>query len=308
MSTLETKTCKHCGTQFTPTTRARKYCTNECSTAAARKRAREYKHGRQPKTEGRNTGTRNYKPKTCAWCGKEFTPTTPRGTYCSYQCRRARNRARMRKYHATIREREQESRRKYYKLNKEAILEQERERERNKKERTCERKRKYYEANKEKCLERQRKYYHANRERLIKQRREYDAINASKIRAYRRKYFETNREAINERIKKWRANNPDKVGEATARRARAELDGNATPQLIKAKWEASDKTCILCGNPIDPKVKAPNPNSRTLEHLTPIIRGGRHDMDNLDFAHYGCNASKRDKTLEEYRAWQQQAT
>lgn len=250
---------------------------------------------------------KNYKPKACGWCEKEFTPTAPRGTYCSDECRRARNCDRMRKYHAAIRERKQEAHRKSYEANKEAILKQEREREQNKKERIRKQKRKYYEANKEKCLERQHKYYRANRERLIKQRRERDAANADKIRARRRKYLEANREAINERIKKWRSNNPDKVGEATARRARAELEGNATPKLIEAKWEASDKTCILCGQPIDLDAKAPHPNSRTLEHLMPISRGGRHDMDNIDFAHYSCNASKRDKTLEEYREWGKQA-
>ena len=39
-------------------------------------------------------------------------------------------------------------------------------------------------------------------------------------------------------------------------------------------------------------------------HQTTIIRGGRHDLDNIDFAHRACNTRKRDKTLEEYRAWQ----
>lgn len=45
--------------------------------------------------------------------------------------------------------------------------------------------------------------------------------------------------------------------------------------------------------------------SRTIEHLTPIARGGRHDLDNIDFAHYGCNAQKQDRTLEEYREWRE---
>lgn len=100
---------------------------------------------------------------------------------------------------------------------------------------------------------------------------------------------------------KWRANNPDKAGAYNARRAQAELEGDATPQLIEAKWEASDKVCILCGEPIDPTLKAPHRMSRTIEHPTPIARGGRHDLDNIDFAHYGCNAQKQDRTLEEYR-------
>ena len=36
-------------------------------------------------------------------------------------------------------------------------------------------------------------------------------------------------------------------------------------------------------------------------------RRSRRDLDNIDFAHYGCNARKQDRTLEEYREWQKQA-
>ena len=84
----------------------------------------------------------------------------------------------------------------------------------------------------------------------------------------------------------------------------AELDGNATPELIQAKWDASNHTCILCGQPIDETLPPRHPMSRTLEHITPIAQGGTHNLDNLDLAHYSCNASKGAKTLEEYRAWQ----
>lgn len=186
---------------------------------------------------------RHFKPKACAWCGTEFTPTAPRSTYCTPECSKAKNRERMRKHRAT---------------NKDST----------------------------------REYYAANREH---------------IRERERAYRNANKEAVNERIRRWRANNPEKVGAATARRAKAELEGNATPKLIEAKWEAGDKTCILCGEPTDPTLKAPHNASRTIEHLTPIARGGRHDLDNIDFAHYGCNARKQDRTLEEYREWQKQA-
>ena len=47
--------------------------------------------------------------------------------------------------------------------------------------------------------------------------------------------------------------------------------------------------------------------SLTLEHLTPISRGGKHDLDNLGFSHRACNTSKGSKTLEEYRAWREGA-
>lgn len=200
--------------------------------------------------------SRHVKPKTCAWCGTEFTPTAPRSTYCTPECFKAKNRDRMRKYHATHKDADRE-------------------------------------------------YYTANKERLREHRRKYDEANRERIRQRDRAWRNANKETVNESIRRWRANNPDKVGAATARRAKAELEGNATPKLIETKWEAGDKTCILCGEPIDPTLKAPHNMSRTIEHLTPIARGGRHDLDNIDFAHYGCNAQKQDRTLEEYREWRE---
>lgn len=202
----------------------------------------------------------NYKPKTCKQCGTEFTPTPSRNFYCSTKCLKAGKR-------------EQSHSR--YVDNREEILARNCEYAEANKWRIREYKRKYYEANIRKILERERKRYKANRERICRQRRT------------------------------WRANNPDKVGAAEARRAKAELEGNATPKLIEAKWEEGDHACILCGEPIDPTLKAPHSASRTIEHLTPIARGGRHDIDNIDFAHYGCNAQKKDRTLEEYREWRE---
>lgn len=189
--------------------------------------------------------TQHFKPKACAWCGTEFTPTAPRATYCTPECFKAKNRERMRKYRE------------------------------------------------------------ANKQRLHEHRRKYDEANRERIRERDRAWRNANKETANESIRRWRANNPNKVGAAAACRAKAELEGNATPKLIETKWEAGDKICILCGEPIDPALKAPHNMSRTIEHLTPIARGGRHDIDNIDFAHYGCNARKQDRTLEEYREWRE---
>lgn len=274
-----------------------------------------------------------YKPKPCAQCGAEFTPTAPRSNYCTPECIKAKNRERMRKYRDTNKDRARE----YYAANREKILESAREYRQANRERLNANHRKYYQdnkerfaeydtayrqANKQKIRDRKRRYYHtnkeaiaeatrryreANKEQLRERRRKYDEANREHIRERERAYRNANKEAVNERIRRWRANNPDKVGAATARRAKAELDGNATPKLIEARWQTSNKTCILCGEPIDPTLKAPHNMSRTIEHLTPIARGGRHNLDNIDFAHYGCNARKQDRTLEEYREWLKQA-
>lgn len=148
----------------------------------------------------------------------------------------------------------------------------------------------------------------ANREKIQRQARAYYENNKAHIleysRTYSREWRTANPERVREQRRRWRANNPDKVGKAAARRAQVELEGNATPKLIETKWEASDKTRTLRGNPIDPTLPPRHPMSLTIEHLTPIARGGTHNIDNLDFAHFSCNSSKGAKTLDECREWQ----
>lgn len=167
-----------------------------------------------------------------------------------------------------------------------------------------ERSRSRYTDNREETLTRNREYVKANKLRVREYKRKYYEANICKILERERKRYKANRERICRQRHTWRANNPDKVGATEARRAQAELEGNTTTELIETKWEASDKTCILCGKPIGQSLKPTHRMARTIEHLTPIARGGRHDIDNIGFAHRSCNASKGAKTLEEYRTWQ----
>lgn len=247
---------------------------------------------------------KNFKPKTCAWCGAKFTPTGPRSTYCTPECRNASRSNYRRDYHKANKDQIRDRMRAYRQANKKQLSEQNRKYREANKERIIEQQREYRRANATRIRQRKRKYYEANKAHIIDIQRKYYEANSSHIRHQHREYREANPDKCRQLRSRWRANNPDKVGAAEAFRAQVELEGNATPKLIKAKWEAGDKTCILCGKPIDPTLKAPHNTSRTIEHLTPIARGGRHDLDNIDFAHYSRNAQKQDRTLEEYRAWQ----
>jgi 5-methylcytosine-specific restriction endonuclease McrA len=123
--------------------------------------------------------------------------------------------------------------------------------------------------------------------------RKWHQEHAEQAHAKAKKYRQANRDKEAERVRRWQ--------QTPKGRARAELEGNATPEFIEAKWDASDKTCCLCGQPIDDTLPGTHRMGRTLEHLTPLSRGGRNDIDNLDFAHRSCNSSKKEKTLEEYR-------
>jgi 5-methylcytosine-specific restriction endonuclease McrA len=53
-------------------------------------------------------------------------------------------------------------------------------------------------------------------------------------------------------------------------------------------------TCYLCLKPIEF-------GKDSLEHKTPLIRGGTNEYNNLAIAHRSCNSKKHAKTEEEYR-------
>ena len=68
--------------------------------------------------------------------------------------------------------------------------------------------------------------------------------------------------------------------------------GSFTHQEWQAKLEEYNYKCAYCGNPLDEDI--------TIDHITPISRGGSHNINNLAPAHKVCNSSKYNKTLEEY--------
>jgi 5-methylcytosine-specific restriction endonuclease McrA len=125
------------------------------------------------------------------------------------------------------------------------------------------------------------------------------ASETARQRRWRRSPY--GKEAHKAAIRKWTLANPEASTGIRLRRAKAEVEGNATPELIAAKWEGGNKNCCLCGKPTDRTIQSPDPMSFSIEHLIPISRGGRHDIDNIDFAHRVCNSSKGNRTLEEYR-------
>lgn len=53
--------------------------------------------------------------------------------------------------------------------------------------------------------------------------------------------------------------------------------------------------CHICNGDIDYGAHHYDPNSFTIDHITPIARGGTDTLDNLAAAHRGCNRLKSDK-------------
>ena len=75
---------------------------------------------------------------------------------------------------------------------------------------------------------------------------------------------------------------------------RAQFDKN------KKKIYATQTICGICGQPVDMRLKWPDPMSKTIDHIIPVAKGGHpSDISNLQLAHFKCNRLKSDKLFKE---------
>lgn len=75
--------------------------------------------------------------------------------------------------------------------------------------------------------------------------------------------------------------------------------GYRTTQL-RARVINEETHCRLCGDPVDKRIKNPDPMAPVVDHLTPIARGGdEYDRANLGLMHRHCNRTKSTLTLAE---------
>lgn len=67
--------------------------------------------------------------------------------------------------------------------------------------------------------------------------------------------------------------------------------------LTKKLWEIQNHKCFICGEEIDLDLTPTN-----IDHIKPIVNGGKDDESNFALAHENCNKSKQDADLEVARA------
>ena len=66
----------------------------------------------------------------------------------------------------------------------------------------------------------------------------------------------------------------------------------------KKKIMARDHICGICGQPVDKRLKYPDPMSACIDHIIPIDRSGHpSDISNLQLAHWKCNRAKANKLI-----------
>lgn len=76
-------------------------------------------------------------------------------------------------------------------------------------------------------------------------------------------------------------------------RRRAEKFGVPFEQFNKFDiYDRDNWTCGICLDPVDPELMYPNPMSVSLDHITPLSRGGGHLESNAQCSHLSCNVQK----------------
>lgn len=55
--------------------------------------------------------------------------------------------------------------------------------------------------------------------------------------------------------------------------------------------------CGICNKRVDLSLDTPHPYAPSVDHIKPLCKGGEHDIDNVQLAHFSCNARKGSKDV-----------
>jgi 5-methylcytosine-specific restriction endonuclease McrA len=76
------------------------------------------------------------------------------------------------------------------------------------------------------------------------------------------------------------------------RRARLAGATNGDKVILGDVIKRDGTNCAGCGEPVDLSLTWPHRMSKSLDHIVPVSKGGRHEIDNAALMHFACNASK----------------
>lgn len=154
-----------------------------------------------------------------------------------------------------------------------------------------------------KCfLESSQKYNHQHPEKLAESSRKYKATHPEKIRKWQidnpeksrkadQKWRKNHPEQCLEKVRKWAKANPEKTREYNRNR-RARIDGNGG-KITAQEWvdlkEKYNNTCLCCGR---------SDVEMTLDHVVPLILGGKNVIENAQPLCKSCNCKKHSKHID----------
>ena len=164
------------------------------------------------------------------------------------------------------------------------------------KEKISIRKKQYNQDHKEHNAKRMKQYRQEHKKEIIKYNKQWNKDN----HIYFKQYRKDNKEHQAEWRKEYRQTPAGKASAKANAHNRRTLTRGLTVAIIQSVYEDNIKkygrlTCCLCFKPIEF-------GDDSLEHLTPLSRGGTNDYGNLGIAHRSCNSKKFSMTMEEWYA------
>jgi hypothetical protein len=68
---------------------------------------------------------------------------------------------------------------------------------------------------------------------------------------------------------------------------------------VRVLLDLQGGVCFLCSQSISLDIKHPDPMSLSLDHITPLVKGGSHSYENCAATHLRCNLVKGVKSVED---------
>lgn len=156
---------------------------------------------------------------------------------------------------------------------------------------------KYREENKEKIAKQKKKYREKHKEETLEYRKKYNKENKEKIAQYNKKYYEENKEYYAEHFKNW-SHSPQgqtsKLNNHHKRRQTKEQQGNGiTPDQWLEMMKFFGFKCAYSDITL-------NADTRSIDHIVPLAKGGEHEIWNCVPMDRSLNSSKNNKDIKEW--------
>jgi 5-methylcytosine-specific restriction endonuclease McrA len=104
------------------------------------------------------------------------------------------------------------------------------------------------------------------------------------------------RACMRDYVREYDSKNPERKQAAIERSMRrSHFAGGERIRIEASLRERDGGNCFYCRKPLSITLH--------IDHLIPVIKGGKDDLPNLVLACVQCNQEKHNKTPEEYRAW-----
>lgn len=147
----------------------------------------------------------------------------------------------------------------------------------------------YYAAHPDRRRETKRLSESKHRDRVLEERERFRAAHPD----YASKWYAEHRAELSVRGRLYRDAHPEQTREKNRRnsgiRRARQHDAFVAPVEMREVFDRCSGRCHLCGGRVKWGTAWPNPLSKSVDHLIPLARGGKHEPINVALAHLVCN-------------------